>query len=62
MTRKELLRLLERVDETQIEDEIYNRNGIDNVSRVFLYSLKLNEHHQNRKKIFRNYTGYEQRY
>ena len=59
MTSKELL---ERVRKSQIENEIYNRNGIDNTARTFLHCLKQNRTHQNRKKIFQDYTGYEQRY
>lgn len=59
MNRKELLKLAEK---SRIENELYDRNGIDDTAKLFLHSLKRNEYHQNRKRIFENYTGYEQRY
>ena len=62
MTRKELLKLLQSVEETQKNEELYNRPGLDSVSRVFLHSLKENPQHQRRKQLFESYTGYQQRY
>ena len=59
MTRKEILKLVEK---SQAENELYNRVGLDDISRLFLHSLKLNQCHQNRKRIFEDYAKYEQRY
>ena len=62
MTRKELLKLVEKIEKARINEELYYRPGLDDVSRMFLYSIKENLHHKNRKEKFKDYTGYQQRY
>ena len=62
MTRKELLKLLQSVEEIQKNEELYNKAGLDDVSRLFLHSIKQNPQHLKRKQLFESYTGYQQRY
>lgn len=59
MTRKELLKL---VEESRLDKELYYRPGLDNVSRLFLNSIRENLHHQRRRKKFEEYSGCESRY
>lgn len=61
MTRKELLNLVLESESRKSED-LYHKPGLDDTSRLFLHSIKENPQHLQRKKLFRNYTGYEQRY
>jgi len=43
-------------------EDHYAKPGLDNVSRLFLHSLKENLNHQRRKEIFQEFTGYQQHY
>ena len=62
MNRKELLQLASQQQEKQENDKLYYRPGLDNVSRLFLHSIKENLHHQRRRKQFEEYSGCESRY
>ena len=44
------------------QEDHYNKAGIDNTARTFLYSIKENLHHQRRKLKFMEYSGYEPHY
>ena len=44
------------------KENIYNKPGLDSTSVLFLCAIRENLHHQRRKELFKDYTGYQQRY
>lgn len=65
MTQSQLLNHLLRENKTSSgvdDNQNQNKKGLDNTALVFLQSLKTNQNHRRRKKIFESYYQFQQIY
>lgn len=57
-TQRQLIRIKKKAK----KENHYNKPGLDSVAVLFLHSIKENICHQNRREIFKEYSGYEVHY
>lgn len=66
MTQSQLLNHLLKENKTSktksVDNQNQNKKGLDLTALVFLQSLKTNQNHRRRKKIFESYYQFQQIY
>ena len=58
MKNRKLIRIKKKIK----PEDHYNKVGLDNVSKLFLISIRENLIHQQRRERFRIWNGYEPHY